>query len=213
MSVHLIGKKLGMMQLFIENGNVMPVTVIEAGPCPVTQVKTAEQDKYEAIQIGFMDKKERGVTKPLQGHFKKAAVKPKRYLKESHVENASDYSVGQILNVDIFEKGDFVDVIGTSKGKGFAGVVKRWGFHGGKASHGSTTHRAPGSIGASATPARVFKGRKMPGHMGSVKCTVQNLQVMDVRAEQNQLLIKGAIPGADNSMVLIRKAKKKLKKR
>ena len=212
MSVYFIGKKLGMTQLFVEGGSVVPVTVIEAGPCPVVQIKTSEKDKYDAIQLGFADKKEKNVTKPLVGHFKKAGMKPKRYLKESRMENISDYSIGQILSVDIFEKGDIVDVVGINKGKGFAGVVKRWGFHGGKKTHGSRGLRIPGSIGTSATPSRVVKGKKMPGQMGNVKCTVQNLEVVDVRSEQNQLFIKGAVPGASNSIVFIKKEKKKSKK-
>ncbi len=213
MSLYFIGKKLGMTQVFQENGEVVPVTVIEAGPCQVVQVKTEEHDRYNAIQLGFMDKKEKNVTKPLLGHFKKAGVSPKRHLKESRIENVSDYAVGQEVKVDVFEKGDYVDVIGITKGKGFAGVVKRWGFKGGKASHGSRAHRIPGSIGASATPSRVFKGQKLPGHMGHAACTMQNLQVVDVRADDNQLLIRGAVPGATNSIVYIRKAKKKSSKK
>lgn len=209
MSLYLIGKKLGMIQFFAENGQAIPVTVIEAGPCSVIQIKTEESDGYNAIQLGFTDKKPKNVTKPLLGHFKKSGVSPKRYLRESRVDNVADYSQGQQLVVDIFEKGDYIDVVGTSKGKGFTGVVKRYGFKGGKKTHGSKVHRMPGSIGMAATPARVLKGTKLPGQMGNVKKTVQNLEIVDVRLEQNQLFVKGAVPGAVDSIVYMRKAKKK----
>ena len=211
MPVYLIGKKLGMTQLFAENGNAVPVTVIEAGPCPVVQLKTDDNDKYQAIQLGFIDKKEKNVTKPLAGHYKKAGVSPKSHLKESRIDDTAEYSVGQEVKVDIFEKGDYVDIIGRNKGKGFTGVVKRWGFRGGKQTHGSKNHRTPGAIGNAATPARVFKGKKMPGQMGNVRQTMQDLEVIDVRVDENQLFVKGAVPGAVNSIVYIRKAKKKSK--
>jgi len=212
MSLCLIGKKIGMIQYFTEDGTVAPVTVIEAGPCPVVQIKTEETDGYNAVQLGFGAKKAANMTKPLTGHFKKAGVSPKRYLRESRVDNIGDFSLGQNITVEIFEKGDHVDITGTSKGRGFAGVVRRHGFKGGKKTHGSKTHRLPGSIGMAATPSRVLKGIKLPGQMGNACCTDQNLEILEVRAEKNQLLIKGSVPGAANSLVYVKKSKKKSKK-
>ena len=213
MSLCLIGKKLGMIQYFTEEGTVTPVTVLEVGPCPVVQVKTDETDKYNAVQLGFGDKKASRVTKPLTGHFNKAGVSPKRHLMESRVDNVADYSPGQDVKVDVFEKGDYVDITGTSKGSGFTGVVKRHGFKGGKRTHGSKNHRVPGSIGMAATPARVLKGTKLPGQMGNVRKTDQNLEVVDVRADQNQLFVKGSVPGATDSIVYVRKSKKRSSKK
>jgi len=206
----LIGKKLGMTQVFSDEGAI-PVTVIEAGPCVVIQKKSAGKDGYEAIQVGFGRKKPKNVTKPLQGHYKKADKGLFRFLKEFRVESSNEYELGAELTADIFEVGDFVDVTGTSKGRGYAGVVKRHGFRGGRATHGSMFHRAPGSIGASADPSRVLKGRKLPGHMGDQRVTVQNLTVLGIRPEMNIILVKGAVPGTNNGIVLIRESIKKAK--
>ncbi len=206
----LIGKKLGMTQVFSEEGAI-PVTVIEAGPCVVIQKKSAGKDGYEAIQVGFGRKRPKNVTKPLQGHYKKADKGLFRFLKEFRVESSDEYELGSELTADIFEVGEYVDITGTSKGRGFAGVVKRHGFRGGRATHGSMFHRAPGSIGASADPSRVLKGRKLPGHMGDQRVTVQNLTVLGIRPEMNIILVKGAVPGTNNGMVLIRESIKKAK--
>lgn len=202
----LIGKKLGMTQLFWEDGSVIPVTVIEAGPCVVIQKKTEKTDGYNAVQMGFERAKEKKVTMPLKGHFKKADKGFFRVLKEFRTDAPDSYEVGQELKADIYRVGDYVDVIGTTKGRGFAGVVKRYGFKGGPDTHGSMFHRAPGSVGASADPSRVFKGKRLPGHMGSERQTVQNLMVLGIRAESNQILLKGSVPGSKNSIVLIRDA-------
>lgn len=206
----LIGKKLGMTQVFSDEGAI-PVTVIEAGPCVVIQKKTAGKDGYEAIQVGFGRKRPKNVTKPLQGHYKKADKGLFRYLKEFRVESSDQYELGSELTAEVFEVGDYVDITGTSKGRGFAGVVKRHGFRGGRATHGSMFHRAPGSIGASADPSRVLKGRKLPGHMGDQRVTVQNLTVLGIRPEMNIILVKGAVPGSNNGIVLIRESIKKAK--
>ncbi len=205
----LIGRKVGMTQIFGEKGEVIPVTLIEAGPCVVLQKKALDQEGYEAVQIGYEDIAEKKLIKSLKAKFTKIKVKPKRYIREFRVSNPDDYEIGQELKVDIFEEGSFVDVCGTSKGKGFAGVVKRWGFKGGPASHGSRFHRAPGSIGASASPSRVFKGQKLPGHMGNKKVTIQSLEIVRLDKEKNLLVIKGAVPGASRGIVIIEKAKKK----
>jgi large subunit ribosomal protein L3 len=202
----LIGRKLGMTQIFWEDGSVIPVTVIEAGPCVVIQKKTVETDGYNAVQLGFERAKEKKVTKPLKGHFDKADKGFFRILREFRIDEPEGYEVGQEMKADLYNVGDFVDVIGTTRGRGFAGVVKRYGFKGGKASHGSMFHRAPGSVGASAYPSRVFKGKRLPGHMGFERKTVQNLMVLGVRAESNQILVKGSIPGSKNSIVLIQDA-------
>ena len=205
----LIGKKAGMTQIFGEKGEVIPVTLIETGPCVVLQKKASDQEGYEAIQLGYEDIKEKKLTKSLKAKFTKIKVKPKRYIREFRVNNLDDYEVGQELKVDIFEEGSFVDVCGISKGKGFAGVIKRWGFKGGPKSHGSRFHRAPGSIGASASPSRVFKGQKLPGHMGNKRVTIQSLKIVQLDKEKNLLVIKGAVPGASRGIVIVEKAKKK----
>ncbi|MDH6355077.1 large subunit ribosomal protein L3 [Dysgonomonas sp. PH5-45] len=201
----LLGKKIGMTSVFSAEGKNIPCTVVEVGPCVVTQVKTAEKDGYEAVQIGFEDKKDKHTTKPLAGHFKKAGVAPKRHLVE--FKGFEDCKLGDVLTVDLFEESGFVDVIGTSKGKGFQGVVKRHGFGGvGQKTLGQHNRlRAPGSIGACSYPAKVFKGTRMGGQMGNERVTVQNLQVIKVIAEHNLLLIKGSVPGSKGSIVIIEK--------
>ncbi|ACV61239.1 ribosomal protein L3 [Desulfofarcimen acetoxidans DSM 771] len=203
----ILGKKVGMTQIFTEDGRALPVTVIEAGPCVVVQKKTPEQDGYAAVQLGFGEKRERLFNKPLKGHFKKYGVTPMRYLKELRVEDIDSYEVGQEIKADLFSKGDKVDVVGISKGKGFAGGIKRHNFHRGPMAHGSKYHRRPGSLGAKG-PARVFKGRKLPGHMGVERVTVQNLEIVKVDAERNILAVKGAIPGNKNGLVMILTSKK-----
>jgi len=208
MSNGIIGKKIGMTQVFAEDGAAVGVTAVEVEPSVVLQVKTKEKDGYDAIQVGYGRTKQKNVTKPRQGHFNKANKGFFRYVKEFEVQSET-YEVGQEITADMFKIGDYVDVVGTSKGKGFQGVVKRHGFGGGRATHGSMFHRAPGSIGASADPARVFKGTKMGGQMGNVRKTTQNLQVWQVRPDRNLLLLKGAVPGSKNGFLLIKKAKKK----
>ena len=208
MSKGIIGKKLGMTQVFAEDGSAVGVTAIEVEPSVVLQVKTKDKDGYDAIQIGYGRTKQKNVTKPLQGHLNKANKGFFRFIREFPSQSES-YDVGQEITADIFKTGDYVDVVGTSKGKGFQGVVKRHGFGGGRATHGSMHHRAPGSIGASADPSRVFKGTKMGGQMGNVRKTIQNLQVWQVRSDRNLLLLKGAVPGSKNGFVLIKKATKK----
>lgn len=205
MQIGIIGKKRGMTQIFSEDGEAVAVTVIEAEPSVVIQKKILEKDGYEAVQLGFGRVKQKNVTKALQGHFKKADKGLFRVLREFRIATEA-YEPGQELKIDLFKAGDCVDVTGTSKGKGFAGVVKRHGFRGGRATHGSMFHRAPGSIGASADPSRVFKGKKLPGHMGSGRVTIQNMMVWAVRPEQNLILVKGAVPGGKNGFVLIRRA-------
>jgi large subunit ribosomal protein L3 len=199
----ILGKKLGMTQVFTNEGEVVPVTVIEAGPCVVVQKKTVETDGYEAIQLGFNDVAERKLNKPKQGHFKKANVAPKKYLAEFRLRDISSYEVGQEIKADVFAEGEFIDVTGTSKGKGFAGAIKRHNQGRGPMSHGSRYHRGPGSLGA-IQPARVFKGQTLPGRMGGERVTVQNLQVVKVDAERNLILVKGAVPGAKGSLVSIK---------
>lgn len=208
MSKGIIGKKLGMTQVFAEDGSAVGVTAIEVEPSVVLQVKTKEKDGYDAIQIGYGRVKQKNVTKPLQGHFNKANKGYFRFVKE-FPSASENYEVGKEITSEIFQNGDYVDVVGTSKGKGFQGVVKRHGFGGGRATHGSMFHRAPGSIGASADPSRVFKGTKMGGQMGNVRKTIQNIQVWQVRPDRNLLLLKGSIPGSKNGFILIKKAKKK----
>jgi large subunit ribosomal protein L3 len=208
MSKGIIGKKLGMTQVFADDGATVGVTVVEVEPSVIVQVKTKDKDGYDAIQLGYGRTKQKNVTKPLQGHFNKANKGFFRNLKEFQAESEK-YEAGQEITADLFQVGDFVDVVGTSKGKGFAGVVKRHGFAGGKATHGSMHHRAPGSIGASADPARVFKGTKMGGQMGNVRKTIQNIQVWQVRSDRNLLLLKGSVPGSENGFILIKKATKK----
>ena len=202
----LIGKKIGMTSVFSADGKNLPCTVIEVGPCVVTQLKTADKDGYEAVQIGFEEKKAKHTTKPMEGHFKKAGVAPQRHLAEFSGFN-SELKLGDTLTVDLFAEGDFVDIQGVSKGKGYQGVVKRHGFGGvGQATHGQHNRlRAPGSVGACSYPAKVFKGMRMAGQMGNRKVTVQNLQVVKTLSEHNLLMIKGSIPGAKGSIVLIEK--------
>jgi large subunit ribosomal protein L3 len=202
MSMGIIGKKIGMSQLF--NGSeLIPVTVIQAGPCKVVQKKTVEKDGYEAVQLAFEEEKKQGrVTKAIAGHFKKCGTAPHRFLREFRM---SGYEQGQDVKVDIFKKGELIAVSGVSKGKGFAGVMKRHNFAGGPGGHGSMFNRAPGSIGASAYPSRVWPGKKLPGHMGAATVTVKNLQIVEVRPEQNLLFVRGAVPGGDNALVLITK--------
>ena len=202
----IIGKKVGMTQIFDEAGKVIPVTVIEAGPCTVVQKKTTENDGYEAVQLGFGAIKPKKITKPMGGHFAKLGTEPVRYLREVRVENASEYKTGDLQTVAAFADVKKVDVTGTSKGKGFAGVIKRHGFAGGPGGHGAHFHRAPGSIGQCATPSRVFKGVRLPGHMGCDTVTVKNLEVVRVDAEQNLILVKGAVPGGKNGIVRVRMA-------
>lgn len=207
--VGLLGTKLGMTQVWDENNRVVPVTVVKAGPCVVTQVRTAENDGYNAIQLGFGNIEARKVSQPQQGHFLKAGVSPKRHLVEIRTENVADYSLGQEVTVEVFEAGQIIDVTGTSRGKGFAGVMKRHGFGGLRASHGvERKHRSPGSIGACATPGRVFKGLRMAGRMGSDRVTTQGLKIQAVDVENGLVLVKGAIPGPKNGVVLIRNSSK-----
>ena len=200
----IIGKKIGMTQIFDENGKVIPVTVVEAGPCVVVQKKTVEKHGYEAIQVGFGEVREKLLNKPAKGQFVKAGVSLRRTLKEFRLENAAEYEVGQEIKADIFEAGDKVDVSGVSKGKGFQGVIKRWNAQRGPMTHGSKFHRAPGSMGASSDPTRTFKNKHMPGHMGAVNTTVLNLEVVKVIPEKNLILIKGGIPGANKATVVIK---------
>ena len=205
----LLGEKLGMTQVWDENNRVVPVTVVKAGPCVVTQVKNPEQDGYSSVQIAFGAIDPRKVNKPASGHFAKAGVTPRRHLVELRTDDASEYSVGQELAVDTFEAGQTIDVVGTTKGKGYAGVMKRHGFHGVSSSHGAhKNHRKPGSIGGCATPGRVFKGMRMAGRMGSNKQTTQNLTIHAVDAENGIILIKGAIPGPKGGLVLVRTSAK-----
>ena len=206
----ILGTKLGMTQLWDENNKVVPVTVIQAGPCVVTQVRTPEQDGYNAVQLGFGAVKAKKVTKPEAGHFAKADVTPRKHLVELRTADASEFELGQELTAEVFADGEFVDVTGTSKGKGTAGVMKRHGFKGLRASHGvHRKHRSPGSIGGCATPGRVFKGLRMAGRMGNDKVTVQNLKIHAVDAERGLLLVRGAIPGNNGSLVVVRSAAKK----
>ena len=216
----ILATKVGMTQIFDEDGSLIPVTVLQAGPCAVTQIKTVENDGYEAVQVGFVDKKEKivskdqngnktiahrnGVNKAGQGHFKKAGVSAKRFVREFKFENASEYALGDEIKADIFAAGDRVDATAISKGKGFQGAIKRHGQHRGPMAHGSKFHRHQGSNGACSSPSRVFKGKGMPGHMGCVKVTVQNLTVVRVDADKNLLLVKGAVPGPKKALVTIK---------
>ncbi|MFO7252054.1 MAG: 50S ribosomal protein L3 [Actinomycetes bacterium] len=206
----VLGKKLGMTQVFDENNRVVPVTVVEAGPCVVTRVRTPERDGYSAIQLGYGQVDPRKVNKPLGDYLRKHNITPRRYFAEIRTDDAAEYQIGQEIRVDIFQPGQYVDVTGRSKGKGFAGVMKRHGFGGLAASHGTQRkHRSPGSIGACATPGRVFKGLRMAGRKGNARTTVQNLKVQAVDAEKGLILVKGAVPGPNGSLVLIRTAVKK----
>jgi large subunit ribosomal protein L3 len=202
----IIGIKVGMTQTFDEKGNVIPATVIKAGPCTVVQKKSLEKDGYAVVQLGLVDGKEYNkVIKPVKGHFDKAGIPPLRVLKEFRYSEAGDIKEGAQFFVDIFSVGEKINVVGTSKGKGFAGVIKRYGFKGGKKTHGSMFHRAPGSIGQSAWPSRVIKGKKMPGHMGNAKVSVKNLTVIQADKENNLLVVKGAVPGATGGLLLLKK--------
>lgn len=201
----ILAKKIGMTQIFNqETGEMIPVTVLEAGPCSVMQVKTVENDGYSAVKVGFGEIREKLVNKPDQGQFKKAGVPVKRTIREFRLENAESYEVASEIKADVFEVGDKVDVAGISKGKGYQGAIHRFGFSRGPMEHGSKYHRHAGSMGASSDPARVFKGKKLPGHMGNVHVTVQNLEVVRVDAERNLLLIKGAVPGPNEGLLIIR---------
>ena len=206
MTKGILGKKIGMTQIFTAEGNLLPVTVVEAGPCVVLQNKTVENDGYNAVQIGFGAKKEKHLSKPMKGHFEKAGVAPVKFIKELRLATPSEYTVGQEIKVDIFADGELVDATGISRGKGFAGGIKRHNFARGPMTHGSKSHREPGSIGSrmSGPGGKVFKGQKLPGRMGSAQVTVQRLAIVKVDAERNLLLIKGAIPGAKGSFVMVR---------
>jgi large subunit ribosomal protein L3 len=205
----ILGTKIKMTALIEESGETIPLTAIVAGPCPVVQVKTPEKDGYAAIQMGWDTiVKEQRLSKPRLGHFKRAGVKPQRFLTEVRVEDPEAWKAGQEVTVEMFEEGDMVDVTANSKGRGFAGVVKRYGHHGGGMSHGSMFHRSPGSIGASAYPSRVMKGKKMPGHYGAVKTTVQRLKLIKIDKENNILYIRGAVPGANGGMVMVQATRK-----
>lgn len=204
----ILATKVGMTQIFDENGVLIPVTVLQAGPCVVTQIKTEDNDGYCAVQVGFVDKREKLVNKPQKGHYDKAGVSYKKYLKELKFENASEYEVGQEIKADIFEAGDHIDATAISKGKGFQGAIKRHGQSRGPMTHGSKYHRHAGSNGAASDPSKVFKGKKMPGQMGNKKITIQNLEVVRVDAEKNLLLVKGAVPGPKKSLVTIKETVK-----
>ena len=211
MNKTIIGKKVGMTQIFDEKGLVIPVTVIEAGPCTVTQVKTVETDGYNSIQLGYGEVKEKHVNKPLKGHFAKSKLTLKKHLREFRLDNVGEVKVGDEIKADVFEQGDKIDVQGTTKGKGFQGVIKRHGQHRGPMGHGSMYHRRPGSMGACSTPSRVFKGKKLPGHMGRVTITIQNLDVVRVDMDKNVILLKGSVPGAKGSILKIKSAVKATK--
>ena len=204
----IIGRKIGMTQIFDEKGNVIPVTVIEAGPCVVAQVKTVETDGYNSIQLGFGDIKEKHINKPEAGHFTKSKLTPKKYLREFRLDDVSTFKVGDTVSADIFAAGEKVDIQGTSKGKGFQGVIKRHGQHRGPMAHGSKYHRRPGSMGSTSTPGRVYKGKKLPGHMGSVTITIQNLDVIRVDMDKNVILVKGSVPGAKGAILKVKSAVK-----
>ena len=201
----IIGKKLGMTQIFMEDGSVIPVTVIEAGPCPVTQKKTTETDGYEAVQLAFEDIREKLVNKPAAGHFKKAGVSPKRHLKEFRLENTAEMNVGDVVAADTFASGDKVDITGITKGHGYSGTVKRWNTHILRMTHGTgPIHRQAGSMGTNSTPSRIYKNKKMPGQYGNEQVTVLNLEVVKVDTEKNLIAVKGAVPGAKGGIVFIR---------
>ena len=204
MSKTLIGKKVGMTQIFDEQGKVIPVTAIEAGPCTVVQVKTVETDGYNAIQLGFGDVKEHKVIKPVKGHYTKVNLTPKKHLREFRVDSVEEVKVGDELKADTFTAGDKLDIQGTSKGKGFQGVIKRHGQSRGPMGHGSMYHRRPGSMGSTSTPGRVFKGKRLPGHMGHVTVTIQNLEVVRVDLDKNVVLVKGSVPGANGAILKLK---------
>ncbi len=200
----ILGKKIGMTQVFCEDGRMVPVTVVLAGPCPVTQIKTVDHDGYDAVQMAFMPVREKLITKPEMGHLKKAGVEAHRYVKEFRLDDCSQYQVGSVIKADVFEKGEHVDVTGISKGKGFEGNIKRWNQARGRKTHGSHSYRVAGSLGACTYPGEVFKTKRLPGHMGRERITVQNLEIVRSDAERNLLLIKGAIPGANGGLVLVK---------
>ena len=204
----LIGKKVGMTQIFDENGKIVPVTAIEVGPCTVTQIKTVEQDGYTAVQLGYGDVKESKLNKPELGKFKKSNIAPKKYLKEVRLDSIEGMKVGDELKADVFAEGDKVDIQGTSKGKGFQGVIKRWGQSRGPMGHGSMYHRRPGSMGSTTTPGRVQKGKKLPGHMGVSTITIQNLEVVKIDLDKNVILVKGSVPGNNGAILKIRQSVK-----
>ena len=208
MNKGIIGKKIGMTQIFDENGLVIPVTVIEAGPCTVAQVKTTETDGYNAIQLGFGEVKAKHINKPEMGHFAKSKLEAKKHLREFRLDDVSNVKVGDEIKADIFTAGEKVDIQGTSKGKGFQGVIKRHGQHRGPMGHGSMYHRRPGSMGPTSTPGRVFKGKKLPGHMGHVTVTIQNLDVVRVDMDKNVILVKGSVPGCKGAILKIKTAVK-----
>ncbi|NLI54969.1 MAG: 50S ribosomal protein L3 [Clostridiales bacterium] len=199
----ILGKKIGMTQMFRADGTMIPVTVIQAGPCPVIQKKTVGTDGYEAVQVGFGEIREKLANKPKTGHFAKAGVKPLRYMREFKLDDVAGYEVGQVIKADMFAEGDKIDVRGTSKGKGFQGVIKRHNQHRGKMTHGSHYHRGVGSMSANSSPSRVFKSKNLPGHMGSETVTIQNLEVVRVDAERDLLLVKGAVPGPKGGLVSV----------
>ena len=200
----ILAKKLGMTQIFDETGKVIPVTVIEAGPNAVIQKKTVENDGYEAVQVGFVDLKDKKTNKPTKGHFAKAGVTPKKFIKEFRLDDVSGLNVGDEIKADIFEAGEKVDVAGITKGKGYAGTIKRWGQHRGPMTHGSGYHRGPGSMGMCSDPGRVFKGKRLPGHMGVERVTIQNLTLVKVDAEKNIILIKGGLPGPKGGLLIVK---------
>ena len=200
----ILGKKIGMTQIFREDGTMVPVTVVLAGPCPVTQIKTVDHDGYDAVQMAFMPVREKLITKPEMGHLRKAGVEAHRYVKEFRLDDCSQYQVGSVIKADVFEKGEHVDVTGVSKGKGFEGNIKRWNQARGRKTHGSHSYRVAGSMGACTYPGEVFKTKRLPGHMGRDRITVQNLEVVRADADRNLLLIKGAIPGANGGLVLVK---------
>ncbi len=206
----ILATKVGMTQIFNEDGVLIPVTVLQAGPCVVTQVKTEENDGYSAVQVGYADKRENLVNKPMKGHFEKAGVSCKRFVKEFKLDNAAEYELGQEIKVDVFEAGDHIDATAISKGKGYQGAIKRHGQSRGPMAHGSIYHRHAGSNGAASDPSKVFKGKKMPGQMGNKQITIQNLEVVRVDAENNLLLVKGAVPGPKKSLVTIKETVKSL---
>jgi len=208
MNKGIIGKKIGMTQIFDENGLVIPVTVIEAGPCTVAQVKTTETDGYNAIQLGFGEVKAKHINKPEMGHFAKSKLEAKKHLREFRLDDISNIKVGDEIKADIFQAGEKVDIQGTSKGKGFQGVIKRHGQHRGPMGHGSMYHRRPGSMGPTSTPGRVFKGKKLPGHMGHVTVTIQNLDIVRVDMDKNVILVKGSVPGCKGAILKIKTAVK-----
>lgn len=203
----ILGKKIGMTGLFTPEGKYVPVTVVQAGPCVVTQIKTNDADGYNALQLAFVEKKVKRVNKPGQGHFKKSGDTCYEFLQEFSVANPDEFKLGQKITLDLFKTGERIDVSGTSKGRGFAGVIKRHGFHGGKKTHGSHSHRIPGSIGCSAWPSKVIKGKKMPGHYGNDKITVKNIEIIDIRMDDHIILVKGALPGHRSGLISIKKRK------